>query len=83
MKYVAAGLTAIVVYYASGLLLELVDTPLRNLIGWQEINPSGDMRWWRAGGATALAVAIYWTVVRRRKNAILKWRKELAARARA
>jgi len=83
MKYVAAGLTAILVYCASGFLLDLARMPLLRLADWNVILPSEDMRLWRAGVATALATCIYWVAVRRRRNAILKWRKELAARARA
>jgi len=83
MKYVAACLTAILAYYASGLLLDLIEMPILGLTGWNVIVPSEDLRLWRAGTATALAACIYWMAVRRRKNAMVKWRKELAARARA
>jgi len=83
MKLIAAGLTALAVYIASGLLLDHLVQPLLVQAGWQFLEPPADMRWWRAGAATAVAVFIYSLVVRRRRNAILRWRKELAARARA
>ena len=83
MKYVAARLTAITVLVVSGFLSELLEDPVRNLMGWLALDPSMDMRWWRAGGCSAMAVWIFCVVVKRHNDAALKWRKELAARARA
>jgi uncharacterized membrane protein len=83
MKYFAAGLTATFMFFVASFLLVFVEESIRNLPGWQAPGLSLDMSWWRAGAAFIVAGSIFWLVVRWRNAAALKWRKTLAARARA
>ncbi|WP_134500358.1 hypothetical protein [Microvirga pakistanensis] len=83
MKYIAAGLTAFVVFFMSYLLLVLVEDPVLALMGWNDLGPSHDMGWWRTGAGVTIAALAFHCVIEWRNNAALKWRKTLAARARA
>ncbi|MXQ12169.1 hypothetical protein [Microvirga makkahensis] len=83
MKYVAAGLTAVVAFLIAYLLLVSIEEPVLRLAGWSDLSRSVDMTWWRAGVGLAMAACVFRLVVERRNNAALKWRKALAARARA
>jgi hypothetical protein len=83
MTYVAAALTALAVYFASGVVLDHLSAPLLDKAGWQSLEQTFDVRWLRAGAATITAGFIFNLAVRRRRSALLRWRKELAARARA
>ncbi len=82
MKYVAAGLTAILVLLVSYFLLLPIEEPTRNLTGWLDLS-SGDMGWWRGGVGLTMAACVSRLVVMWRNNTALEWRKTLAARARA
>jgi hypothetical protein len=82
MKYVAAGLTAILVLFVSYFLLLLIEEPVRNLTGWLDLS-SGDMSWWRGGAGLIMAACVFQLVVMWRNNTALERRKTLAARARA
>jgi hypothetical protein len=82
MKYVAAGLIAILVLSVSYFLLLPIEEPVRNLIGWVDLS-SGDMRWWRGGAGLTMAACVFRLVVMWRNNTALERRKTLAARARA
>jgi hypothetical protein len=83
MKYVAAGLTAIVGFLLSYSLLTLIEEPALNLMGWQTHDPFPHMRWWRAGLGLTMAAYVFRLYVEWRNSAALKWRKTLASRARA
>ena len=83
MKYVAAGSAAIVTFFMVVALLVLIEDPVRNLMGWQALDPFSNGRWGRAGAGFLAAASAFLLVVKWRNNAVLKWRKTLAARARA
>jgi hypothetical protein len=83
MKYIAAGLTAIVVFLLSYSLLIFVEEPALNLMGWQTHDPFPHMGWWRAGVGLIMASCVFHFYVEWRNSAALKWRKTLASRARA
>jgi hypothetical protein len=83
MKYLSAGLTAIVALFTACALQVVLEEPVRELMGWQSDEPYTAMNWLRAGAGLTVAVLSFWLVVQRRNNAAKKWRKELAARARA
>jgi hypothetical protein len=83
MKYVEAGLAAIVMFFVAGFLLIFIEDPVRDLIGGLALDVSLDMMWWRTGAGLVPAASVFWLIVRWRNNAALKWRKTLAARARA
>jgi len=83
MKYVAAGMSAIAVFLTSYFLLEFIEEPVLNLIGWNDPDPSWDMRWWRTGAGLTVAACVFRLFIEWRNSAALKWRKTLAARARA
>jgi len=83
MKYVAAAVIAIVMFLISYFLLVFVEEPVLNLVGWHNLEPSPNMRWWRAGIGLAVAACVLRLVVEWRNNVALKGRKALAARARA
>ncbi|WP_150117608.1 hypothetical protein [Microvirga vignae] len=83
MKYVAAGLTAIFVFLLSYFLLVFIEEPVLDLVGWDDLDPSWDMKWWRTGVGLTMAACVFRLIVEWRNNAALKWRKTLAARARA
>ncbi|MEZ0167755.1 hypothetical protein [Microvirga sp. TS319] len=83
MKYVAAGLTAIAVFFTSYLLLIFLEEPFLDLMGWLELDPYWEMRWWRAAAGLTMAVYVFRAFIAWRNNAALQWRRTLAARARA
>jgi len=82
MKYVAAGLTAIVMLFVSYFLLLPIEEPVRNLIGWLDLS-SGVLSWWCGGAGLTMAACAFRLVVMWRNNTALERRKTLAARARA
>jgi len=82
MKYVTAGMIAILVLSVSYFLLLLIEEPVRNLIGWIDLS-SGELGWWRGGAGLTTAACVFRLVVMWRNNTALERRKTLAARARA
>lgn len=83
MKYVAAGLTAFVVFLVGYYLPSLLKEPVLNLIGWDETGLPGDMKWWRTGVGLVIAACAFRLYIDWRNTVALKWRKTLASRARA
>ncbi|WP_230533565.1 hypothetical protein [Microvirga roseola] len=83
MKFVAAGLTASVAFLVSHLLLVSIEDSVLNLMGWADLDPPSDLRWWRASLGLATAACAFYLTIEWRNNAALKVRKTLAARARA
>jgi len=83
MKYVAAGLAAAVAFLVSYCLLAFLEGPILDLLGWKALDLPWSPKWWRTGLGLTLAVCAFRLVVEWRNNAALKWRKALAARARA
>ena len=83
MKYLAAGITAIVLFFISGALVNSIETVYPVLIDRRSLELLIGNRWFQAAAAVVVTVSIIAMIVRVRTNAAMKWRKSLAARARA
>lgn len=83
MKFIQAGLAAVVVFFTCYLLLALLEDPISDLMNWPELGLAWGGTWWRASAGLTIAACVFRLVIARRNNAALEWRKTLAARARA
>jgi hypothetical protein len=82
MKYVIAGLIATLVFLATYFLLASAVVPILDQMGWGDHELSWNMRL-RTCFGLVVAACSFRLVIEWRNNAALKWRKTLAARARA
>ncbi len=82
-KYIAASLTAVLVFVMSYCLLLSLEEPIHNLMIQQELSLGWGMQWWGASIALTLGICFFRLVLAWRKRISLEWRKTLIARARA
>jgi hypothetical protein len=82
MRHLAAGLTAIAMFFLADFLLGMVEGPPLAAVDWQALDPTLLPAWVQAGAVCVMAGLAFRFAAKRREGAITRSRKALAARAR-
>ena len=84
MRYIAAGLAAIITFFVLGCAWAWIDIIAWGQMDWGAFDPIPRLTLWSGGVSFVSAVAIFCGILEWRRRAdIARWRRTLAARARA